>query len=156
MLKFLYSTKPAKFLLVSFMFNFFYVKMIDKEFRMIIETINYNDVKIAHIVAEKIVISNLQSAVDLIMTVNFEAKTKNIVISENLISDKFFILSSGLAGEVLQKIINYQFRIAIYGDFSKFTSKPLKDFIYESNNGKDVFFTESLESAVEKLAESCK
>lgn len=123
---------------------------------MIIETINYNDVKIAHIVAEKIVISNLQSAVDLIMTVNFEAKTKNIVISENLISDKFFILSSGLAGEVLQKIINYQFRIAIYGDFSKFTSKPLKDFIYESNNGKDVFFTESLESAVEKLAESCK
>ncbi|RAZ93497.1 DUF4180 domain-containing protein, partial [Klebsiella oxytoca] len=31
-------------------------------------------------------------------------------------------------------------------------SKPLKDFIYESNNGKDIFFTASKEEAAERLA----
>lgn len=53
---------------------------------------------------------------------------------------------------MLQKFVNYRFRIAVYGDFSKYTSKPLKDFIRESNRGKDVFFTDNLEQAVEKLA----
>ena len=61
------------------------------------------------------------------------------------------LLSTGLAGEILQKFVNYGGRIAIYGDYSHYTSKPLKDFIYESNNGKDVFFVSSLEEAVEKL-----
>ncbi len=53
---------------------------------------------------------------------------------------------------MLQKFVNYRFRIAVYGDYSKYTSKPLKDFIRESNRGKDVFFTDNLEQAVEKLA----
>ncbi len=53
---------------------------------------------------------------------------------------------------MLQKFVNYRFRIAVYGDFSKDTSKPLKDFIRESNRGMDVFFTDNLEQAVEKLA----
>ena len=67
-------------------------------------------------------------------------------------AEKFFVLSSGLAGEILQKFVNYHFKVAIYGDFSKYTSKPLKDFIYESNNGNAVFFTETQAQAVEKLS----
>lgn len=119
---------------------------------MQIEKIIENDIEIAHIVANDIVISDLQSAIDLMMTVKYETGIKNIAISKNLITDKFFILSSGLAGEILQKFINYQFRIAIYGDYTKYTSKPLKDFIYESNNGHDIFFVENLDKAVEKLS----
>ncbi len=53
----------------------------------------------------------MQSALDLIMTVKYETGTNNIAISKKLITDKFFILSSGLAGEILQKFITYQFRI---------------------------------------------
>lgn len=41
------------------------------------------------------------------------------------------------------KILAY-FRIAIYGDFSKYNSKPLKDFVYESSSGRDVFFAKLL------------
>lgn len=52
----------------------------------------------------------------------------------------FFILRTQLAGEILQKFINYQAKLAIYGDYTKYTSKPLKDFIYESNKGNDFFF----------------
>ncbi len=63
----------------------------------------------------------------------------------------FFVLSTGLAGEILQKYINYGGRIAIFGDYSHYTSKPLKDFIYESNNGKDVFFVATEEEAINAL-----
>lgn len=120
---------------------------------MRIEKIVKNNIEVAHIVADNIIISDLQSAIDLMMTVKYETGIKNIAISKDLIIDKFFILSSGFAGDILQKFINYQFRIAIYGDYTKYTSKPLKDFIYESNNGHDVFFVENLGTAVKYLTE---
>ncbi len=118
---------------------------------MQIEKIVENNIDVAHIVANEILINDLQSAVDLMMSVEYETGTKNIAISKNLVTDEFFILSSGLAGEILQKFINYQFRIAIYGEYSKYTSKPLKDFIYESNNGHNIFFVDNIETAVEYL-----
>jgi hypothetical protein len=36
-----------------------------------------------------------------------------------------------IAGDVLQKYINYQFKIAIVGDFSVHKSNSLKDFILQ-------------------------
>lgn len=119
---------------------------------MKIEKLVQNGVEAAHVVADETVISDPQSAVDLMMSVRYETGLKNIVISKKLIADKFFILSSGVAGEILQKFINYRFRIAIYGDYTGYTSKPLKDFIYESNNGRDVFFADGLENALKMLA----
>lgn len=128
-------------------------KTTEEVLSMRIEKTVENNIEVAHIVANDVVISDLQSAVDLMMTVKYDAGIKNIAISKNLIADNFFILSSGLAGAILQKFIDYRFRIAIYGDYSKYTSKPLKDFIYESNNGHDIFFVDSLQSAVKYLTE---
>ena len=85
------------------------------------------------------------------MTANYEIGTKNIIIDKNLIAEKFFILSTGFAGEILQKYINYGGRIAIFGDYSHYTSKPLHDFIYESNQGKDVFFAATEDEALDML-----
>lgn len=75
-----------------------------------------------------------------------------IAVDKEAITEDFFVLSRGLAGEVLQKFINYQAKIAIFGDFSQYTSKPLKDFIYESNKGQDIFFVSTKTEAVERLA----
>lgn len=100
------------------------------------------------------VIVDVDSALDLLMSANYEAGTKYIVVDKKLITEDFFILSRGLAGEILQKYINYGGKIAIYGDFSCYTSKPLKDFIYESNNGKDVFFVATKEEAIRKMTEN--
>ncbi|MFR8040320.1 MAG: DUF4180 domain-containing protein [Anaerovoracaceae bacterium] len=97
------------------------------------------------------VITDVQSALDLLMNAKYDIGAKNIIISKQLIADDFFILSTGLAGEILQKFVNYGGRIAIYGDYSHYTSKPLKDFLYESNRGRDIFFVSSLEEAIEKL-----
>lgn len=103
--------------------------------------------------AGETVITDVQSALDVLMAAKYEAGTKNIVISKDLIAGDFFILSTGLAGEILQKYVNYGGRIAIWGDYSRYTSKPLRDFIYESNRGRDVFFVSTEAEAVDMLAQ---
>lgn len=123
---------------------------------MEIKKIETNGVTCAVIQSDSLVIVDPQSALDVLMTAKYEAGTKNIVIDKKLIAEEFFVLSSGLAGEILQKYVNYGGRIAIYGDFSHYTSKPLKDFIYESNKGHDVFFVSTQEEAVSMLAQSEK
>ena len=106
---------------------------------------------IAIVNSEEIVIKDVQSAIDFMMTVKYETNCEKIALNKEAIVEEFFILSKGIAGEILQKFINYQVKFAIYGDFSKYTSKPLKDFMYESNHGKDIFFVENEEQAIEKL-----
>lgn len=105
----------------------------------------------AIVYGSKYVITNAQTALDLLMSARYELGTKNIIISKELICEEFFVLSTGLAGEILQKYVNYGGRIAIYGDFTCYTSKPLRDFIYESNKGNDVFFVENEAAAVDAL-----
>ena len=63
-----------------------------------------------------------------------------MVLRKEQIDEPFFRLSTGLAGEVLQKFVNYHMKLAIVGDFSGYTSKPLQDFIRESNEGRHVCF----------------
>ena len=118
---------------------------------MIIHSTTKHNIVCAVIESDTVVITDAQSALDILMTAKYEAGTKNIVIHKELITEDFFILSRGLAGEVLQKYINYGGRIAIYGDYSHYTSKPLKDFIYESNRGKDVFFVATKDEAIDML-----
>lgn len=112
----------------------------------------YNGLVCAEAESDDRVIIDAQSALDLLMSAKYELGTKNILISKRLVAEDFFILSTGLAGEVLQKLINYGGRIAIYGDYSRYTSKPLKDFIFESNKGRDVFFAATRDEALAMLA----
>ena len=114
------------------------------------ETKIINDIAILK--SNEIIIKDVESAIDFIMTIKYETNCNKIALNKGAVVEDFFILSTGLAGEILQKFINYQTKFAIYGDYSKYTSKPLKDFIYESNNGKDVFFVDSFEAAVDKLS----
>ena len=97
------------------------------------------------------IIKDTQTAIDFIMSVKYETNCSKIAINKDAIIEDFFILSKGIAGEILQKFINYQIKFAIIGDYSKYTSKPLKDFIYESNKGKDIFFVETEDEAVKLL-----
>ena len=118
---------------------------------MYIDTITNKEVKVAVVSSAEVIITDVQSALDMIINVYYETGADRIVINKNAVCEEFFILSSGLAGEILQKFINYHVKVAIYGDYSKCTSKPLKDFIYESNCGKDIFFLDTKENAIIKL-----
>jgi len=114
------------------------------------ETKIINDIAIVK--SDEIIIKDVQSAIDFIMTIKYETNCNKIALNKNAVLEDFFILSKGLAGEILQKFINYQTKFAIYGDYSKYTSQPLKAFIYESNNGKDIFFVENEDEAIKMLS----
>lgn len=120
---------------------------------MTFEKINYDKGIIAVLSDNSKLIADVDSALDLLMSAKYEAGTNYIVVDKKQIAEDFFVLSSGLAGEILQKYINYGGKLAIFGDFSHYTSKPLKDFIYESNKGKNIFFTATKDEAIQKITE---
>lgn len=116
--------------------------------------IEENGVLCVLVESDEPVITDAQSAIDLLMSAQYDVGSKDIVIPKQLVVEDFFILSTGLAGEILQKYVNYGGRMAIYGDYSRYTSKPLKDFMYESNKGRDFFFVSTRDETVAALAKS--
>jgi len=106
---------------------------------------------IALIITDETVIKDAQSALDLIASVEYETDCNRLIVYKSCVVDDFFDLNTRIAGEILQKFINYQKKLAIVGDYSKHTSKPLKDFIYESNNGNSIYFVPNVEDALLKL-----
>ena len=117
-----------------------------------VESQNGKKIVVMERTAQEIILQDVASALDLIMSVRYQYDTNCIAIEKSAIEEDFFRLSSGLAGEVLQKLINYNIKLAIYGDFSGYTSKPLQDFMRESNRGKDVFFVGNATEAIRFLA----
>ena len=114
------------------------------------ETIRIIENDIAEIVSDKIEINDLQDALDIMATCSYKGAEGIIIDEKNIIPD-FFDLKTGVAGEILQKFSTYNMKVAITGDFSKYTSKSLKDFIYESNKTGHILFVDSVETAKQEL-----
>jgi hypothetical protein len=57
-----------------------------------------------------------------------------------------------MAGEILQKFSNYRVRLAVVGDFERHTSKSVRDFIHESNQGKQVNFLPTVVEALRNIS----
>lgn len=112
-----------------------------------------NDIEIVVIEKNEILIKEATSAIDAIMDIIYQTNCRKIALDKKCIIEDFFQLSTGLAGEIFQKLINYHVKLAIFGDFSMYTSKALKDFIYESNKGKDFFFVTTQQEAIQKLCD---
>jgi len=62
------------------------------------------------------------------------------------LAPEFFELRSGLAGEALQKFVNYRVQVAVVGELSAQleASSALRDFVHESNAGAHVWFVRDL------------
>lgn len=105
---------------------------------------------IAELTDENFLIGKPQDVLDIFGDLMAQDCERIIIHERNLHAD-FFDLKTRLAGEVLQKFSNYSVKLAIVGDFSKYQSKSLQDFIFESNKSNYVFFTDSFNSAVQKL-----
>lgn len=109
-----------------------------------------NGTTIAEVVSDETVISNVEDALDLLANSAYQGASSIILQEKNLTPD-FFDLKTGIAGEILQKFSTYDIKLAIAGDFSKYPSKSLRDFIYESNKMGRINFVSTLEEAREKL-----
>lgn len=95
-------------------------------------------------------VDSVADALDL-MPVVWDLECGKLLLPKELLAERFFELRNGMAGEILQKYTNYRLRLAIVGDFSGYTSKSLRDFIYESNQGEWVFFLPDQETALAAL-----
>ena len=117
---------------------------------MRIETHRIGQAKVAEIQAEGLVLTSVEDGLSLLGDLYYQGFDKIILHEENIVSE-FFDLKTKLAGEVLQKFVQYRMPLAVVGDFSKYTSKSLRDFIYECNQGRQVNFVQELSSALKDL-----
>jgi len=116
----------------------------------IIEFIHIDGIKIARVISDATLIRNTQDAVDLMGDCWYNGAVGIVMNEENIVAD-FFDLKTGIAGEILQKFSNYNVRLAIVGDFNKYKSKSIKDFIFESNKHRHINFVSSVDEAQERL-----
>ncbi len=116
------------------------------------EYVTRNGQKIA-ILDSDIRLNDYDDFIDLLGNANYQEATGLVVRKEQL-PEGFFDLKTKIAGEILQKFSNYRMKMSIIGDFSEYTSRSLKDFIYECNKLGHITFTESMDHALNRLTNS--
>mgnify|MGYP001077755454 CR=1 FL=1 len=119
---------------------------------MILTNHTLNNHQIAEIQADDYIWKTVEDGTDVMGDVYYQGFDRLIIHEKNIHPD-FFDLKTKMAGEILQKFSTYRVRLMIVGDFSKYNSKSLRDFISESNKGRLVNFVESVELAKTKLSE---
>lgn len=117
---------------------------------MNIEILSRDNDNYALVHSDKILISEVQDVLDLMANCDYQG-ARNIIVRKEHITPHFFDLRTGIAGEVLQKFSTYRIKLGIVGDFSKYESKSLRNFIYESNKTGRIIFGVSLEEIIEKM-----
>lgn len=92
-------------------------------------------------------LASTQDFLDVIGQLWGEAEpTSCVAIPVSRLAEEFFELRTGLAGEALQKFVNYRVQVAVVGDVTRFVtaSRALTDFVRESNEGTHVWFVRDL------------
>ncbi|GAA4946421.1 hypothetical protein GCM10023205_02740 [Yinghuangia aomiensis] len=94
-----------------------------------------------------------QDATDLIGNAYYQGASWVAVPAERL-GDDFFRLSTKVAGGIVQKFANYRMGLAVLGDIDRHVagSTALRDFVVESNRGRQLWFLRDAEALRGKLA----
>ncbi|MFE3824578.1 DUF4180 domain-containing protein [Streptomyces sp. NPDC059092] len=81
-----------------------------------------------------------------------------VAVPAERFDDRFFDLSTGLAGAILQKLVNYRLHLVVVGDISHHlrASAALPDLVRESNRGRHVWFVADLDELAARLTEEPK
>lgn len=93
-----------------------------------------------------------RDATDLVgETRSVDAST--VIVPIERLDPAFFQLRTGIAGEFVQRFVNYDVRLVILGDTSALASqsKALHDFVYESNQGRSIWFLATWQELEERL-----
>ena len=77
-----------------------------------------------------------------------------VAVPVERLGEGFLTLSTRIAGNVIQKFVNYGTCIAFVGDVSDAVAKSdaLRDFIRESNRGRHVWFVADMAELEDRLA----
>jgi len=103
--------------------------------------------------AEGPILRRTQDVLDLIQA-TFAQKASVLVVPVPRLDPAFFQLRSGLAGEFVQKVVNYQLKLVIVGNISVqvAASDALRDFVREANRGHSIFFVPHLDARADLAA----
>ncbi|MEV4100665.1 DUF4180 domain-containing protein [Nonomuraea sp. NPDC049649] len=76
-----------------------------------------------------------------------------VAIPAERLHDDFWRLSTRVAGEIIQKFVNYRLKVAVLGDISHHlaTSTALQDWVREANRGSDLWFLPDLDALRDRL-----
>ncbi|OJV19192.1 MAG: alpha/beta hydrolase [Dyadobacter sp. 50-39] len=110
-----------------------------------------HDTAIAEIVSDEMLIRTPDDGLQLMVDLYYQGYGE-MILHERNITPSFFDLKTGIAGEILQKFATYRVRLAIVGDFAQYDSKSLRDFIFESNKGRQISFVPTVEEAIGRLS----
>jgi hypothetical protein len=99
------------------------------------------------------ILGNVRDFTDLVGEALAQRATLIVAPAER-IDPAFFQLRSGLAGEFIQKIVNYRLKLAVLGDISAHSGASIawRDFVREANRGCSIFFLPDLDALNAKLA----
>ncbi len=91
-------------------------------------------------------------ALDLVALAH-EHQADWIVVPAEALHDDFYRLDSGLAGAVLQKLVNYGVRLGVVGDIGRWLtrSEALRALVREANRGQSVWFVASEDDLLRRL-----
>ncbi|MBO1418711.1 DUF4180 domain-containing protein [Streptomyces sp. FH025] len=97
-------------------------------------------------------ITTVQDALDLIGATYLGAEV--VAVPADRLDDRFFVLSTGFAGEVMQKFVNYHVRLAVIGDISRHleASSALRSLVHESNSSGHIWFLPDVDALTTRLA----
>lgn len=111
-------------------------------------------IRVLHLEAEGEPISTSDDASDLVGTA-WSHNANLIAVPVERLDSEFFRLRSGIAGEITQKLVNYRLRLAVVGDITEHikASGALRDYVWESNGGDQVWFVDDEAALSEKLAQ---
>lgn len=88
----------------------------------------------------------------------WDAEANLVVVPASRLSEEFFQLSTRIAGAIIQKFVNYRAQLVIIGDISAWVagSNALRDFVYEANKGREVWFLSDLDALAERLHQNAR
>ncbi|MFI8851140.1 DUF4180 domain-containing protein [Streptomyces sp. 891-h] len=97
-------------------------------------------------------IGSESDALDVIGNTSYQG-AEWAVIPASRLDEAFFRLRTRLAGDVVQKFVQYGLRLAVVGDISRQleASSSLRDFVRECNRGQQTWFLTDVEELRERL-----
>ncbi|MCD2442711.1 DUF4180 domain-containing protein [Agromyces sp. SYSU K20354] len=110
-------------------------------------------IRVLHIAAEGAPISTPDDAADLVGDA-WANQAELVAVPVERLDPAFFDLRTGIAGEITQKLVNYRLRLAVVGDIAQHVdaSAALRDYVWESNRGAQVWFVADDAALEAKLA----
>jgi PadR family transcriptional regulator, regulatory protein AphA len=91
-----------------------------------------------------------RDALDLVSAC-VEHGTNRLLMDAACLPDEFFRLRTGLAGAVLQKLVNYQIKAAVIAPPGAAQQGKFRDFMLETNRGGQFRIFEGREEAIDWL-----